>query len=56
MDWMRLVSRLPPPRPRRISMDEVKLHNRPSDAWVVLSGNRVLSSIIIITHHFVSTY
>lgn len=38
MDWMRLVGRLPPPRPRRIAMDEVKLHNKPTDIWVVLSG------------------
>jgi hypothetical protein len=38
MDWMRLVGRLPPPRPRRIAMEEVKLHNKPTDIWVVLYG------------------
>lgn len=56
MDWMRLTRTHPDlaglngARPRKMTMEEVKKHNKPDDAWTVLHG-KVYNMTAYISFH-----
>jgi len=48
--WMKFMQTLTPQMPQRITMEEVKKHNKPDDMWMVIRG-RVYDVTAYVPYH-----
>lgn len=48
MDWVRFKAKMPPARPRKITLEELAKHNTVGDVWTAIHGNLVPQIFMII--------
>ena len=45
MDWVRLKKNISPDRPKRITIEELSMHNKIGDVWTAIHGKCITTSL-----------